>query len=117
MHFRKKVLKLQEKGESYAKLGERFKISATSISRWKKEIRPNKNRDKPWKKLNKEKLLEDIIEHPDSYIHERAKRLGVRKSWLHDALKSLGVTYKKNSKSSKSGSRKKIYVLPQNRTI
>jgi hypothetical protein len=63
--------------------------------------------------LSKEGLIQDIKAYPDSYSHERAQRLGITTSGIKYAIKALGVTYKKNSKASKSGSRKKIYVLPR----
>ena len=59
-------------------------------------------------------LRQDIEEYPDSYCYERAKRLDASASGIRDAQYRLGVTYKKNPKSSEGGSRKKIYVLPKN---
>ncbi len=59
-------------------------------------------------------LKKDIQDHPDSYGYERARRLGVSASGIKHAKKRIGVTYKKNSESPQSCSRKKIYVLPKN---
>ena len=60
-----------------------------------------------------ELLRKDIEQYPDSYCYERGKRLGVSATGIRDAQYRLGVTYKKNSKSSKGEFRKKIYVLPK----
>jgi transposase len=109
--FRKKIIKLKSEGESYRKLHKRFGISATTIRNWEKNLEPKKTKNTPYKKLNKERLMLDVEQYPDSYYYERAARLGLSKTGIFNALKKLGVTYKKNSKSSKSGSRKKIYVL------
>lgn len=115
LDFRKKVLKTKTKHDlSFEKVAARFCISKSAVVRWSKNLEGLKQRDKPWKKLDKEKLRKDIEEFPDSYSYERAKRLGVSASGIRYAKQRLGVTYKKNSKSSESGSRKKIYVLPKN---
>jgi transposase len=114
VQFRKKVLKMQEGGESFLKLSARFKISTTTISRWKKELEPKKHRNKKPVKIDYEKLKKDIEEYPDSYSYERALRLGVSASGIRYAKKRLGISYKKNTKSSESRSRKKIYLLPSN---
>jgi transposase len=113
IQFRKKILKCKSEGVSYRKLYKRFGISPTTIRRWEKQLEPKKTKNTPWKKLSKEGLKKDIEQYPDSYHYERAARLGVSKTRIFNALKSLDVTYKKNTKSSQSGSRKKIYVLPQ----
>ncbi len=113
--FRKKVLKLQSLGESFVSLSKRFNISPTTISRWKKDLISKNKRNKNPSKISNEALLKDIEEYPDSYSHERAERLGVSASGIKHAKKRLGISYKKNSKSSQNGLRKKSYVLPKNR--
>lgn len=60
-----------------------------------------------------ELLRQDVEQYPDSYCYERGKHLGVSATGIRDAQYRLGVTYKKNSKSPESGSRKKIYILPK----
>jgi len=77
IQFRKKLLELQKSGESFIKLSKRFKISTTTISRWKKELYPKKHRNKKPVKIDYEALKRDIQEHPDSYSYKRALRLGV----------------------------------------
>ena len=114
VQFRKKVLKLQSQGESYIKLSKRFNISTTTISRWKKEINPKLTRNRQPIKIDYEALKKDIEDYPDSYSYERARRFGVSASGIKHAMKRIGVTYKKNSKSPQSGSRKKIYILSKN---
>lgn len=113
--FRKKVLKIKEKENlSYEAAAKRFAISKAALFRWSKKVEPKKNRNKPATKIDMDSLKRDIEQYPDSYCYERARRLGASATGIRDAQYRLGVTYKKNSKSSQSGSRKKIYILPRN---
>ena len=110
--FRRKVLEIERKERiSFVEIANRFDISRAAVFRWSKRIEAKKGRNKPWTKIDREALERDIEQHPDSYSYERARRLGGSPSGIRDAKKGLGVSYKKNSKSSQSGSRKKIYVL------
>jgi transposase len=111
--IRKKIMDLHTSGITYKELSKRFCVSVRTLSRWKKELKPKKSRNKPWTSINKESLIEDLQKYPDSYCYERAQRLCVSKSGIHDGMKRLRITYKKNPKSSQSGSRKKIYILPK----
>ena len=113
LDFRKKVLKLKaEENLSYEATAERFKIGKTTLVRWHTKLEPQLTRNKPATKINMEALKQDVEKYPDAYQYERAKRLGVSQKGIFEALKRLGVTYKKNSKASESGSRKTICVLP-----
>ena len=116
--FRKKVLKVKkDKKLSFSEVAERFGISRAAVFRWSKKIVATKQRNKEPYKLDRETLRRDIEEYPDSYSRERAERLGMSASGIRYAKKRLGISYKKNSKSSKSGSREKIYVLPTDKSI
>lgn len=115
LDFRKKVLNTKaNQGLSYEEVAARFCISKSAVFRWSRNLEGINKRNKPWKKLDQEKLRNDIEQYPDSYSYERAKRLGVSASGIRYAKQRLGVSYKKNSKSSKGGSRQKIYILPTN---
>ena len=115
MQFSIKVLKTKKKEkQSFIDVAKKFGLSKTTIFKWSKKLAPQETRIKPWKKLSKESLIKDIEQFPDSYSYERAERLWIGESGIKYAIKQLGITYKKNSKSSESGSRKKIYVLPKN---
>jgi transposase len=112
VEFRKKVLQIKEKeGLSFVDVAKRFGLSKAAIFRWTKEIEPKKQRNRKWSKIDAEALKNDIEEYPDSYCYERAERLGCSATGVRDAMYRLGVSYKKNSESSQSGSRKKSYVL------
>ena len=113
VNFRKKVLKTrEEEGLSYEETAKKFGLSKAAIFRWSKKLEPQKGRNKKATKIDMEALKKDVEAYPDNYSYERAQRLGVSASGIRDALYRLGVTYKKKSQASESGSRKKIYVLP-----
>lgn len=115
LDFRKKVLKLKtEEKLSYEETTKRFKIGKTTLVRWHRKLEPQTTRNKPATKINMEALKQDLNDYPDGYQHERANRLGVSQKGICEALKRLGVTYKKNLKPSESGFRKTICVLPKN---
>lgn len=114
INFRKKVLRTKEAEKlSYAEVAKRFGIAKAAIFRWSKKVEPQKNRNRKASKIDMERLAMDIEQYPDSYCYERAARLGASASGIRDAQYRLGVSYKKNSKSSKSGCRKKVYILPR----
>lgn len=111
--FRHQVLKIRsQEGLTFEEAAQRFGIGKQTIYRWSKNCLPQKTRLKPAIKIDDKSLIQDIGQYPDAYQRERAHRLGVSQRGICWALKRLGVTYKKNSESSQSGSRKKICVLP-----
>jgi transposase len=115
VNFRKKILKIKDKEQlSYAAVAKKFGISKTTIFSWSKGIEPQKHRNRRASKIDMDALKRDIEQYPDSYCYERAQRLGVSRTGVRDAQYRLGVTYKKNPKSSQGESRKKIYVLSGN---
>lgn len=114
VHFRRKVLKIKERENlSFDAIAKKFNISRAAIFRWSKNIEPQKTRYRKPTKIDMEVLRKDIELYPDSFCYERAQRLGVSSTGIRDAQYRLGVTYKKNSKTSEGESRKKIYILPR----
>ena len=112
--FREKVLSvMKSEGLSVRITAKRFKMSQTTLMKWKHGIVPKTTRNKPTITVDMEALKKDIEHYPDAYHYERAQRLGCGRGGIYHALKRLGVTYKKNLKPSESGSRKTICVLPK----
>ena len=102
--FRKKVLSIKEKeGLTLSETAIRFDIGVSTIQRWEKRLEPKKTRNKPATKLDMKALEEDVKNNPDAYQYERAARLGVCQRAIGNALKRLGVSYKKNTQTSESG--------------
>lgn len=112
--FRSKVLAVREKEHlSMAKIAKRFGISLKSVLRWSKNIESITKRNKPATKINMEALKSDVDQYPDAYQYERAERLNVSEGCVFHALKRLGISYKKNTKSPQSRQRKARYFLPK----
>ena len=115
LDLRKKVLDIKEKQNlSLTKVAEKFQISRNTIFKWTKNIFPKKTKNKKPHKITNEALIEDVKKFPDSYQHERAKRLGVSKTGIQEALKRLKITYKKNSKTPKSERRRTLFISEKN---
>jgi transposase len=57
--------------------------------------------------------MKDVDQYPDAYQYERAVRFGVCPKAIWQALKKLGVTYKKNAVPSQSR-RKRTAHLSRN---
>jgi transposase len=113
LDFRQRVLSIKEKESlTFKETAKRFCLGMTSLVRWTHNINPKRKREKPATKINMENLRKHVEEYPDAYQYERAATLGVSASGIGYALKRLGVTYKKNSQASESGSRKALYFLP-----
>ena len=110
--FRQQVLQIREKEDlSMQEAAERFGVGVASVMRWSKTIEPKRNRNKPATKIDMDALKRDVEVYPDAYQYERAERLGVSEGGVFHALKHSNVTYKKNSQSPKSGSRKTLCFL------
>jgi transposase len=111
--FRRKVLEVKKREKLRNKeVAKRFDIGEATVIRWKRKLAPTLKRNKPAIKIDMEALKKDVEEHPDSYLHERAKRFKVSAMGISWALKRLGVSYKKNAKSSKGQSRRQT-ILPR----
>lgn len=112
--FRQKVLEIKNKeGLTFGETAKRFGVGIASLVRWCARIDPVMKRRKPATKIDREALQKDVTTYPDAYQHERAKRLGVSQQGIHDALRRLGVTYKKKPSASQSVPRKTITLLPE----
>lgn len=113
LSFRQKLFSIKaSEGLTYEETAKRFGIGKTTLVRWHQRLEPLMNRDKSATKVDMSVLKQDIENHPDSYQHERAEQLKVSQAGIWYALKRLGITYKKNSTASSSGSRKTICILP-----
>lgn len=103
LDFRRRILKIKEKqGLSFSETSKRFDVPMRTLFRWKRRIEPKTKRNKPATKINMEALRKDVQEYPDMYQYERAEKFGVTQGAIWFALKRLGISYKKNSVSSKS---------------
>ena len=67
----------------------RFGISRNTMYKWGKKIEPKGWRKQRVSKIDMKKLEEDVINNPDAYQYERAKRLEVSQAAVHFGLKRL----------------------------
>ena len=110
--FRRHVLSIRTKeGLSYIETSERFAIGIASVVRWNKTLAPKATRENRPRKIDLGALARDVEDHPDAYQYERASRFSVTPKAIWQALRKLGVTYKKSPQTSK-GERRQTYALP-----
>ncbi|WP_416431225.1 IS630 transposase-related protein [Piscirickettsia salmonis] len=99
------------KFQTYEEVSELFGVSMRTLFRWNTRIEIKKKAPKP-RAINLEELKNDVKSHPDSYQWERAQRFGVSQHCIQHWLNFLGISCKKNTKTSKS-QRKYTYKLPE----
>lgn len=111
LDFRRKVLSVREKeGLTIAEVAVRFDVGVASVVRWIKNV-DRKPQGFRKRKIDLDVLRQDILDYPDAYQYERAKRLGVTQNAIFLALRKLRVTYKKNT-AAPAGGRKRTAFLP-----
>ena len=99
--YRQLALQKLDEGYSIRETAEYFEISTRTLQTWKKSPERKRRVFKPLK-IDTELLLKDIEDYPDAYQYERAQRLKCSTSGICTALKRLGITQKKDTKSSES---------------
>jgi transposase len=103
LKFRQHVFSVKEKNElTFEQTSERFDIPIRTLFRWHQKLEPCTSRNKPATKIDMEALKKDIESSPDDYQWERAKRFNVSQRGMCSALKRLGISHKKNTKTPQS---------------
>lgn len=111
--FRRHVMSTKEKeGLSFRATACRFNIGVTSLLRWSRRLEPKAFREGRPRKIDLEKLRQDIRDYPDAYQYERAERFGVCQKAIWLALRKLNVSYKKNA-ATPQGRRRREASLPE----
>ena len=106
--FRAQVIKsVKNKDMSIREACTFYNISKTALQRWLKNPSIKQTRNKPPSKIPNDTLLKDVEQYPDDYMYERAQRLNCSKSGIEIALKRLGLSQKKDLRTSKSLSNQK----------
>ena len=101
--FRKQVLRSIKDGMTIREAAAFYELSTSSIHSWQQSLVPKTTRNKAPTKISNEALLKDVKQYPDDYMYERAQRLGC----IESALKRLGISKKKDLRTSKSMSDQK----------
>ena len=103
LDFRKHVLKVKEKeGLTFEETSERFAISIRSLFRWSQRLEPFTTHKKAPLKIDMDALAKHVEDFPDLYQKERAQHFGVTGPGILAALRRLGITNKKNTKTPQS---------------
>ena len=100
--FRKQVLRSIKDGMTIREAAAFYELSTSSIHSWQQSLVPKTTRNKAPTKISNEALLKDVKQYPDDYMYERARRLNCSKTGIHHALKRLGISQKKDFRTSKS---------------
>ena len=116
--LRVKVEEFVKKGHRHKEAAEVFGVCMKSIYTWVKMDREGKRLifefvPRSPHRINHEKLLAYVEEHPDAYLREIAAYFSVGLTTIWNALKRLGVKYKKtpNLPRGESGKAKGIYRI------
>lgn len=101
VHFREKVLaRLADQG--IRQTARKYDLSTSTIRDWQKRLEPKTTRQSKSRTIDDNALRQDVELYPDDYQRERAHRLNCSTRGIGQALKRLGITQKKDLKSSKS---------------
>ena len=112
--FRRHVLAVKEREQlSFNQVAERFCVGVASVKRWSKRLEPKPYSPRKNRKIDLDALRADVCAYPDAYQYERAARFGVCPKAIWQALRKLGVTYKKSAQTSKSGRRQTVQLPEQ----
>ncbi|MGG2142544.1 IS630 transposase-related protein [Symbiopectobacterium sp. RP] len=100
--FRRKVISTrEEEGLSIQETAKQFRIGPASVLRWINQIASKASTTRQ-RKIDKSELIKDVEPYPDAYQKERAERFGVCQKAIWQALKKLGLTYKKTLRHPKA---------------
>lgn len=109
--FRAQVVKsVKNKDMSICQACTFYNVSKTALHRWLKNPNIKQTRYKSPTKIPNEALLKDVKQHLDDYLYGRARRFNCSKTGMHNALKRLVISQKKDLRVSKSLSDKKSSV-------
>jgi transposase len=99
--YRELIVSKLNEGATYRALERDYKLSRTTILKWKKDISRKLRIAKPTK-IDNEKLKEDVALYPDDYQYERAVRFSCSQRAIGIALKRIGISQKKDLNSPTS---------------
>ena len=105
--YRKQVLSSIADGMTIREAALFYGLSTSTIHSWQQNLVPKATRNKAPTKIPDDALIEDVKRYPDDYNYERARRLNCSKTGIFNALKRLGISQKKDLKTSKGLPNKK----------
>jgi len=104
--YRRRAMEYWGEGNSKRKTAEVFKVSPTTLQKWKSRLNETgtlapKRRRQTWRKIDPEKLRKYVDEHPDAYLREIAAEFKCALYAVQKALARLKITRKKNARISR----------------
>jgi transposase len=115
--FRACVLRKLDEGMPRVEVLDFFKISSATLTIWLRkrretgDVTPAKRGRYKTRKLEDSTLLSYIKDNNDSTLVEIARYFGVASSSVHERLKILGISRKKNHTVRRAGRAKKARIL------
>ena len=100
--YRKQVLSSIADGMTIREAALFYGLSTSTIHSWQQNLAPKTTRNKAPTKIPDDALIEDVKRYPDDYNYERARRLNCSKTGIFNALKRIGISQKKDLRTSKS---------------
>ena len=114
VRFRQHVLSIRKKEcLTLEESSQRFGVGRASLTRWLTRLEPDQSKPRQ-RKIDLEKLKQDVRDYPDAYQYERAARFGVATNAIWQALQKLNLTYKKSAQTSEGGRRHTAYLPREN---
>jgi transposase len=103
--YRQRAIEYWGEGNNKRKTAEVFKVSPTTLQKWKSTLKETgtletKNRKETWRKIEPAKLSEYVAANPYAYLREIAAEFGCTVHAVEKALARLKITRKKNGSIS-----------------
>lgn len=100
VEFRRQVLSvMRSEGLTYLAAAKRFGIYPSTIRNWERRIEPKPYASRTgFRKIDPEKLKQDVRDRPGDLLRERGERFGVTRQAISLALKNLGMSPGKRTK-------------------
>ena len=97
--LRRRVIGFIQGGGSKSEASRRFSVHRQTVYNWLSlpSLEPVKVIHRRRRKLYWEALRQDMLEHPDLRLHERAAKFGVRVNAIFYACRQMGFSHKKNT--------------------
>ncbi|NJL97369.1 MAG: hypothetical protein HC924_00300 [Synechococcaceae cyanobacterium SM2_3_2] len=106
-----------EQGGGISNAAQLYQMGRATIYRWlaQPNLEPIKVKRRQ-RKLDWEALRQDVLDHPDARLIDRANKFGVKVSSIWYALKEMKITRKKTSQLQRTAARGQNQVLPATET-
>jgi len=122
IELRARVMSSLDLGKSRKEVCEIFEISPKTLFNWIKRRKETgdvqiqeRSKVRSHRKLTRENLLAHLEKHPDHYLTEIAKALGVKAPSVFNAMKKFGISRKKNDPILRARREKEAEVFSRNR--